>query len=95
MFEKSCGCRSGISTCLLDDVEVDETLGSLNRLSDKICFKTALDQHNAGLCMNLFKVYCIGRQFMTFIDLGPRSHNLFFQCLEPAQLLHPVTTRRL
>ena len=55
----------GIRAYLLDDVEVDDTLGSLSRLSDKIWFKTALDQHNAGQCMDLFKVYCIGRQFMT------------------------------
>ena len=32
----------GICAFLLDDVEVDDTLGSLSRLSDKICFKTAL-----------------------------------------------------
>ena len=52
--------------CLLDDVEVDDTLGSLSSLSDKIWFKTALDQHNACQCMDLVKVYCrIGRQFMT------------------------------
>ena len=57
--------RRGIRAYLLDDVEVDDTLGSLSRLSDKIWFKTALDQHNAGQCMDLFKVYCIGRQFMT------------------------------
>ena len=45
-------------------VEVDDTLGSLSRLSEKILFKTALDQHNAGKCMDLFRVYCIGQQFM-------------------------------
>ena len=55
----------GISAYLLDDMEVDDTLGSLSRLSDKIWFKTALDQHNAGKCMDLFKVYYIGRQSMT------------------------------
>ena len=38
---------------LLDEVEIDDTLGSLSRLSDKIWFKTALDQHNAGKCMDL------------------------------------------
>ena len=57
--------QRGIRAYLLDYVEVDDTLGSLSRLSDKIWFKTALDQHNAGQCMDLFKVYCIGRQFMT------------------------------
>ena len=51
-------CR--IRAYLLDEVEVDDTLGSLSRLSDKIWFKTALDQHNAGKCMDLFRVYCIG-----------------------------------
>ena len=34
--------RRGIRAYLLDDVEVDDTLGSLSRLSDKIWFKTAL-----------------------------------------------------
>ena len=34
--------RHGIRAYLLDDVEVDDTLGSLSRLSDKIWFKTAL-----------------------------------------------------
>ena len=56
--------RRSIRAYLLDDVKVDDTLGSLSRLSDKIWFKTALDQQNAGKCMDLFKVYCIGRQFM-------------------------------
>ena len=56
--------RRGIHACLLDDVEVDYTLGSFSRLRDKIWFKIALDQHNAGQCMDPFKVYCIGRQFM-------------------------------
>ena len=55
----------GIRAYLPDEVEVDDTLGSLSRLSDKIWFKTALDQHNAGKCMDLFKVYYIGRQSMT------------------------------
>ena len=27
--------------------------------------KSALDQHNAGKCMYRFRIYCIGRQFMT------------------------------
>ena len=30
----------------------------------KIWFKIALDQHNAGQCMDLFRVYWFGRQFM-------------------------------
>ena len=55
----------GISAYLLDDVEVDDTLGSSSRLSDKISFKTVLDQHYAGKGMDLFKVYCIGRRFVT------------------------------
>ena len=33
----------GIRAYLLDDVEVDDTLGSLSRLSDKIWFKTAIN----------------------------------------------------
>ena len=46
-------------------MEVEDTLRSLSRLSDKIWFENALDQRNAGKCMDLFRVYCIGRQFMT------------------------------
>ena len=47
--------RRGIRAYLLDNVEVDDTLGSVSRLSDKIWFKTALDKHNAG---QLTRVSC-------------------------------------
>ena len=50
------------AACLLDDVEVDDTLRSSSRLSDKIWLKKALDQHNDGQCMDLVTV-C--RQLMT------------------------------
>ena len=54
--------RPGIRACLLDDVEVDDTLWTSSRLSDKIWLKKALYQHNAGQCMDLVTV---GRQLMT------------------------------
>ena len=48
---------------LLEDVEVDYTLGSLSRSSEFFWFKTSLDQHNACECMYLFRMYCIRGQF--------------------------------
>ena len=62
----------GIRAYLLDDVEVDDILGSAWELKSPELQNsvqgsgvTALDQHNAGKCMDLFKVYYIGRQSMT------------------------------
>ena len=43
----------------------DDTCGSLIRLNEKNWFKTALNHYNTGQCMDLFRVYCIGWQFMT------------------------------
>ena len=89
---------------LLDNVEVDDTLGSFSCLSDKIWFKTALDQHDAGQCMDLFKVYCIGRQFMTKDSAVMISFSSVWNLLNfwrsvssgyNTQIVHPVTTRRL
>ena len=74
----------GIRAYLLDDLEVDDTRGSLSRLWDKFWFKTALDQQNAGKSMDLFRVYCIGRQFMTedsaimFLSLTSGTFLTFF-----------------
>ena len=57
--------RRGIQAYLLDDVEVDDTLGSSSHLSSKNWFKKALDQYSADQCIDLFRVHCICRKFMT------------------------------
>jgi hypothetical protein len=55
--------RRSITTFLLDGVEIDNTLGSLSRLSDQLWFADALAQHRSGQCIDLFKPFVIGRQF--------------------------------
>ena len=55
--------RRGITNFLLDGVEIDNTLGSLSRLTDQIWFPDALAGHRAGECIDLFKTFVIGRQF--------------------------------
>ena len=54
--------RRGITNFLLDGVEIDNTLGSLSRLTDQIWFPDALAGHHAGECIDLFKTFVIGRQ---------------------------------
>ena len=60
-FVKSSADRAHV----LDDVEKTDSLGSVSRCSDKISHKTALNEQNAGHCLDPFKVYCIGRQWPT------------------------------
>ncbi len=49
----------------LDSVEIDNTLGSLSRLANAIWIVDAMEDHKQGVqCMDLFKVYCIGKQIM-------------------------------
>ena len=55
--------RRTITNFLLDGVEIDNTLGSLSRLSDQLWFPDALEQHRSGQCIELFKPFVIGRQF--------------------------------
>jgi hypothetical protein len=50
---------------LLDGVEINNTLGSLSRLTNAILIVDALEDHKQGvLCLDLLKVYCIGKQIM-------------------------------
>ena len=56
--------RRGLRAYLLDGVEVDNRIGSLQRLADMIWFGDALKNYREGECLDLFKVYCIGKQFM-------------------------------
>jgi hypothetical protein len=54
-----------IVNVLLDGVEIDSTLGSLSRLANAIWIVDAMEDHKQGvLCMDLLKVYCIGKQIM-------------------------------
>ena len=56
--------RRGLRAYLLDAVEMDNTIGTLQRLADMIWFGDALENHHEGECLDLFKVYCICKQFM-------------------------------
>ena len=56
--------RQNITKIQLDGVTVDNTLGSLSALSDSLWFGNALDQHKAGNCLDVHKVYIIGRQIL-------------------------------
>ena len=54
-----------IVNVLLDGVEIDSTLGSLSRLANAIWIVDAMEDHKQGVrCLDLFKVYCIGKQIM-------------------------------
>ena len=79
--------QCGIRAYLLDDVGVDDILESLSRLSDKIWFKKALDQHNAGQHGHFQGLL----HRPTIHDGRSRtvtgSHDFVLQCLELTQLL--------
>ena len=48
----------------LEGVVVDNSIGSLSQLADAMWFGDALEKHNAGECLDLFKVYIIGKHIM-------------------------------
>ena len=57
--------REQIVNVSLDGVVIDNTLGSLCRLANAIWIVDALEDHKQGVrCLDLFKVYCIGKQIM-------------------------------
>ena len=69
--------RRSITNFLLDGVEIDNTLGSLSRLSDQIWFPDALAEYRSGHCIELFKTFVIGRQFFDAErHLGPPGQHL-------------------
>ena len=43
---------------------IDNTIGSLAALSETLWFGTALKAHVQGHCLDLHKVYIIGRQIL-------------------------------
>ena len=56
-----------INTVLLEGVSVDNshhTVGKLAKLSDALWFGDAVRKHNVGKCLDVFKVYIVGRQIM-------------------------------
>ena len=48
----------------LEGVDVDNTLGSLAKLSEVLRIVDAFKQHKEGECIDLFKPFVIGRQFL-------------------------------
>ena len=56
--------RREINTVLLEGVSVDNTVGSLAKLSDAVWFGDAVRKHTAGECLDVFKVYIVGQQIM-------------------------------
>ena len=53
-----------INTVLLEGVTVDNTVGSLAKISDALWFCDAVGKHIAGECLDVFKVYIVGQQIM-------------------------------
>ena len=56
--------RSEIISVQLDGVTVDNTIGSLAQLSERIWFGDAIERHKSGECLDIFKIYIIRRQIM-------------------------------
>jgi hypothetical protein len=56
--------RASINSVLLEGVTIDNTIGSLARLSQVLWFGDAVQKHKAGECLDVFKIYVIGRQIM-------------------------------
>jgi hypothetical protein len=57
--------RTAVLTTKLEGVVVSDSISSLRVLCDRLWFKDALDRHNGGEgCLDIFKAYVIGRQFM-------------------------------
>ncbi len=53
-----------LTAVALEGVDVDNTLGSLVKLAEVLWIDTAFEQHKQGECIDLFKPYVIGRQFL-------------------------------
>ncbi len=56
--------RKSLTSVALEGVDVDNTLGSLAKLSDVLRIVDAFKQHKEGQCIDLFKPYVIGRQII-------------------------------
>jgi len=57
--------RTTVLSTKLEGVVVSDSISSLRELCDRLWFKDALDRHNSDEgCLDLFKTYVIGRQFM-------------------------------
>ena len=49
---------------MLEGVNVDNTVGSLAKLSDALWFGDVVSKHMAVECLDVFKVYIVGQQIM-------------------------------
>ncbi len=56
--------RKSLTAVALEGVEVNNTLGSLVKLAEVLWINTAFKKHKQGNCIDLFKPYVIGRQFL-------------------------------
>ena len=56
--------RKNITKIQLEGVTIDNTIGSQYALSESLWFGTALKAHAQGQCLDLHKVYIIGRQIL-------------------------------
>ena len=56
--------RKNITKFQLEGVTIDNTIGSLAALSETLWFGTAVKAHTQGQCLDLHKVFIIGRQIL-------------------------------
>ena len=56
--------RKNITKIQLEGVTIDNTIGCLAALSESLWFGTAVQAHVQGQCLDLHKVYIIGRQIL-------------------------------
>ena len=55
--------RVSANKVTLGGIELDNTLGTLRQITDVFWFKTALEDHRNGNCLDMHQPYIIGRQF--------------------------------
>ena len=56
--------RIAITSVQLDGVTVHNAVGSLAQLSENIWLCDALERHKHGKCLDISKIYIIGRQIL-------------------------------
>jgi hypothetical protein len=56
--------RKSLTAVALEGVEVDNTLGSLVKIAEVLWIDSAFKKHKQGDCIDLFKPFVIGRQFL-------------------------------
>ena len=77
--------RTAVLTTKLEGVVVSDSISSLRELCDRLWFKDALDQHNSGEgCLDIFKAYVIGRQFMESDNAESESSAAYIEAYKAA-----------